>query len=505
MSEAFAAALEAVRAYARDQGHVADECVEDDGFGTLVYGWPLTDALAAIRGAGTVVAAGATVTLRLPVEGRTTVLRSDEPETWVADEADPSEVLVHLAGSPPRAQWTAAELTAGAAHDGFAAVVDGTAEVAFDKSAWRVTVEAAVDRSVWIGPSKEGFARWLRDTVPEQIADKLLARPGGLVLLADWGSVPAVGQGARVTIGGLDCRPPAAVDDDVLVKRLAGRGESTLLPAWRLLGVDPRPQPQAIRTPMQRAIGLTAARLLAAVSDGGRLRPSATQSTEWTLPATPGAADGEFTALVELVRWIGEDLSEARLEVARDLAARRIEDPAHDDAAAAIRSAAQLAYELHVESDVRESLAHQQELEEAFRALDDSVAEMRAKLADALDSALTKALAGALTITIASLASAKVRGWPATIAGIVLAIYLAISANSLRHLRNDSLQRLDEAAALARQRAAGLGDTLATRIESWKETLRGRAGFALAVLVVAAVVVVVLGVVLNPKIVDIVG
>jgi hypothetical protein len=501
MSADFQDALAAVQAYAGGQGVDASERVAADGFERLVYRWPLSDALAAVRDAGAVVAAGATVTLRLPVGGDTTVLRSDQPGRWIAEERDPAEVLVHLAGGQPRAEWTADELLAGGAQDGFAAVTGGTTEVAFDKAAWRAAVEAAVDRSVWIGPSKDSFARWLRETIPEQIAEKLLARPGGLVLLADWGSVPAVGQSTRLAIGGLDCRPAPAVDDDVLAKRLASRGESALLPAWRLLDVDPRPEPQAIRAPMQAAIGLTAARLLSAVVEGGRLRPSATQPTEWTLAATPGAADGDFAALVALVRWVGQDLGEARLEVARDLAARRIGDPAHDDDAEAIRSAAQLAFELHVESDVRESLAYQRELEEAFRALDDSVAEMRAKLADALDGALTKALAGALTITIASLASAKVRGWPATIAGIGLAVYLALSAYNLRHLRDDSLQRLDEAAALARHRAAGLGDTLTTRIESWKQTLRGRANFALAVLVAATIAVVILGIVLNPKIV----
>jgi hypothetical protein len=500
MSADFQGALAAAQTYAGGQGCDAGERIAADGFDTLVYRWPLTDALAAVREAGAVVDADATVTLRLPVDAHTTVLRSDEPGRWIADERDPSEVLVHLAGSPPRAQWTADELLAGAAQDGFAAVAGGIAEVAFDKAAWRAPVENQVDRSVWIGPSREGFARWLRETVPEQIAEKLLARPGGLVLLADWGGLPAVGHGERLTIGGLDCRPPAAVDDDVLVKRLAGRGESALLPAWRLLGVDPRPQPQEIRTPMQRAIGLTAARLLAAVGDDGHVRPSATQPTEWALAPTPGAANGDFTALVELVRWVGEDLSEARLEVARDLAARRIADPAHDDAADAIRRAAQLAYTLHVERDVRESLAHQQELEEAFRDLDDSVAEMRGKLADALDGALTKALAGALTITIASLASARVRGWPATIAGIVLALYLVISAVNVRHLRDDSLQRLDEAAALAGKRVAGLGDPLATSLESWKQSLRQRANFALTVLVLVALAVLVGGIVQNPKI-----
>jgi hypothetical protein len=500
MSADLQGALAAVQSYAGGQGCDAGGRISADGFDTLVYRWPLTDALAAVRDAGAVVDAGATVTLRLRVDAHTTVLRCDEPGKWVADERDPSEVLVHLAGHPPLAEWTTGELIAGAAQDGFAAVADGTAEVAFDKAGWRAAVEDEVDRAVWIGPSREGFAGWLRETVPEQIAAKLFSRPGGLVLLADWGTLPAVGRGERLTIGAPDCRPPAAVDDDVLVTRLASRGESALLPAWRLLAVAPQPQPTEIRTPMQRAIGLTAARLLAAVGDPGHLRPSATQPTEWTLATTPGEADGDFTALVELVRWVGADLSEARLEVARDLAARRIDDPAHEGAAEAIRRAAQLAYTLHVESDVRESLAHQQELEEAFRALDDSVAEMRGKIADALDGALTKALAGALTITIASLASARVRDWPATIAGIVLAGYLVINALNLRHLRDDSVRRLDEAASLAGKRVAGLGDALASELESWKRSLRQRANFALTVLVVVAIAVVVGGIVQNGKI-----
>jgi hypothetical protein len=126
---------------------------------------------------------------------------------------------------------------------------------------------------------------------------------------------------------------------------------------------------------------------------------------------------------------------------------------------------------------------------------------MRGKLADALDSALTKALAGALTITIASLTSAKVRDWPATIAGIVLAGYLVISAVNVWHLREDSMQRLEEAASLADKRVEGLGETLAGSLELWKHSLQRRADFALGVLIVVAVAVLVGGIAQNTELI----
>jgi uncharacterized membrane protein len=207
----------------------------------------------------------------------------------------------------------------------------------------------------------------------------------------------------------------------------------------------------------------------------------------------------DFGALVALVRWLADDLSEARLAVARDLAAERIKDLTRPPDPT-IMEAARLAYTLHVERDVRESLDHQRVLEEAFRDLDDRVAEMRAKLAEGLDSALTKAIAGALTITIASLTSAKVRDWPATIAGIVLAAYLFLTAYSVWLLGCDSQQRLDESATLANKRQERLGDELGAAVKSWKTSLHRRACVAATVLSIAALAVLVGGIAQNTKI-----
>ena len=499
MSAEFAAALAAVQRYAQGQGYKADDHIDEDSFDALVYKWVVTDALAAVSQAAAVITAGATVALRLQVDASATVLRSDGADSWLSEERDPSEILPHLAESEPLAVWSTDDLLAGDAGAGFAAVAEGTVEVAFKKRGWRASVESEVARTVWIGPSTRGFANWIRDTVPEQIAEKLFSRPGGLVLLSDW-SGPAAGDGERLAIGGLGYKPSDTADDDLLVKRLATRGECHLLPRWRLLDVESPPQPAVIHEPLRGAVGLTAARLLAAVWELGHVRPSATEPTEWTLALTPGGTNGDFLALVALVRWVGEDLGEARVEVARDLAARRLEDPVHNAARDPILQAAKLAYRLLVERDVRESLDHQQVLEEAFRDLDDRVAEMHATLADALDSGLTKAIAGALTITIASLTSAKVRDWPATIAGIVLAGYLAISAMNIWHLRGDSERRLDEAGTLARQRVEGLGGQLVSSLETWKLSLRRRAWFAFSVLIVVAVVVLIGGIAQNAKI-----
>lgn len=499
MSGAFASALGAVRSYGAALGVDAHEHVVDEGWATLVYAWELGDALASVREADGVVGAGATVVLRLPVDASTCTLTSDSAGTWIPDGLDPSAVLPHLVDAPPQAAWATEELLAGDAAEGFAAVTGGTATITLGKERWRTDLERETGRSVWIGPSADGFATWLQDTIPVQIAERLFAAPGCLVALEGWAAPPVGGDGRLVT-GSLEHRPPRHVEEGALAERLAGRGETDLLPSWRLLDVDPLAQPRAIREPLQRARGLIAARLLAEVAEGDRLRPSAVQATEWTLPATPGGADGEFTALIALVRWVGDDLGEARFEVARDLAARRIEDPAHTLAGDPIVRAARLAYRLNVQRDVRASLDHQQRLEEAFRALDDRVAEMRAKLADGVDSALTKAIAGGLAITIAALTSAAVRDWPATIASWVLTLYLALAAVGVWHLRGDSTKRLDEARALAEGRVEGLGDRLSNSLDAWSDSLTRRANGAVLILALAAIAVFVGGLAQNAQI-----
>lgn len=496
---AFGDVVGKVRDYAKGQDQDADAHVTQDGFDVLGYSWDLKDARRAVEQATGLVESGGEVTLRLPVDGGVVVLTSDRPDIWLPEDDGPEAVLPHLAESPTRLSWTTADLLAGDSAAGFGAVTGGTAEVGLSKERWQSPIEEQTGRSVWIGLSVNDLAGWLQTAIPEQIAQKLFGAPGALVLLANWSE--DVFETADLAIGDLDHVPSAGVDDDdVLVARLEGRSEHDRLPDWRLIGADLSAAPAALAEPLRQAAGLTAARLLAEVQDADEVRPSATQPTRWKLAATPGEADGEFTALIGLVRWVGEDLSEARLQVARELAAERIKDPAHQQDERSVLEAAKLAYRLHVRQDVLQSLERQQTLEDAFRDLDDRAAEMRAKLGDALDDALTKGMAGALTIAIASLASAKVRDWPATIAGVVLACYLFIAAANVALLRRDSVKRLNEAAKLAKGRLEGLGDSLVRPVEQWKRALERRARFAFWVLFVAAIAVLAGGIAQNSEI-----
>jgi hypothetical protein len=123
----------------------------------------------------------------------------------------------------------------------------------------------------------------------------------------------------------------------------------------------------------------------------------------------------------------------------------------------------------------RESLERQQKLEELFRDLDDKAAEMRSSIDDTLDGSVTKALAGALAITIAALTSAKVRDWPATFAAVVLMGYLLTSARQLKRWRQDDADiRLRDAGTLAATRMEGLGDKLVDATKAWRSLLRSR-------------------------------
>src|SRR5205823_1178467 len=258
-----------------------------------------------------------------------------------------------------------------------------------------------------------------------------------LVLLAKLPIKRTMRAGDRLVIGPLTERVPEVGDSELLTTRLDQRGELDDLAGWRFVQVDAsRPLHRAVKRPLARAVGLAAARLIA-VDEEGTLRPAPDQPTVWDLSATPGDGDADVEAVVELARWVGQDLSENRLNVARHVAAQRIQDPLQGGPAQPLLDAAKIAYRLAVHADVLESLERQQKLEEAFRDLDDKAAEMRASIDNTLDASVTKALAGALAITIAALTSAKVRDWPATIAASVLAGYLAVNAVGLARWRRD--------------------------------------------------------------------
>jgi hypothetical protein len=493
LSVEFEQALKDLDEFSAAQGVTAADALSDDDFEQLAYRWQLTNVRAALRGAIALVRAGAAVELRLVVGDTESRLRADGPDRWQpVSGPDPASVLEHLHGVGPKVAWTTDQLLQGDSEAGLSAVESAEAGVELAKSQWTDPISKATGRSVWIGPTLVGFAAWLAGTVPEQIASKLFSKPGALVLLAELPAKTTMRARERMTIGSLVERAPAVSDSELLTTRLEERGERKYLPAWRLIHVEADPSvPVTISRPLARAIGMTAAKLIAEVQDGENLRPSADEATEWSLPRTPGDGEADVDAIVQLARWVGADLSESRLGIARDLAARRLPDPLHGGAAEPLLDAARIAHRLAVHGDVIEALERQQRLEELFRELDDKAAAMRSSINETLDASVTKALAGALAVTIAALTSAKVRDWPATVAAFVLAGYLAINAIGLASWRReDADARLRDAGRLASARVETLGNQLEQSTETWRALLRTRVRRATTVLWILAVLLV---------------
>jgi hypothetical protein len=508
LSGTFEQALEQVDRFSTAIGADPAGALKFDNFEQLAYRWQITDIGAALRSVAGLLQTGASLKLRLIVEETELTLQADRADRWYsASSPDPSGYLEHLRDAGAKVSRTTAELLRGDADSGFGAVESAEMSAEFSKQGWADEIAAETGRSVWIGLSSASFATWLAETDVGQIARRLFAKPGALVLLADWPVPKAVSAGSRLRIGSLAERPAGASDNALLTRRLDERKESANLPSWRLLEVDAQPGvvPADLQRLLKQAVGITAASLIA-VREDGVFRPAADQETQWKLPSTPGTEDADVDAIVGLARWVGADLSEIRFTVARDLAGRRIPDPLQGSPAEPLLDAARIAYRLSVRTDVIESLERQQQLEESFRDLDDRAAAMRASIDDTVDGTVTKALAGALAIAIAALTSAKVRDWPATIAAFVLAGYLGATAIGLaRWRRDDADARLRDAGALAAQRVEKLGARLLKSTEDWRRQLQTRVGRAIAILWTLAVLLSVGGLLSNSAVRRFVG
>jgi hypothetical protein len=264
------------------------------------------------------------------------------------------------------------------------------------------------------------------------------------------------------------------------------------LPRWRAIDVDADAVPGAVHGPLARIVAVTAARLVAESEVRGRLRPSDDEARLWApIPDPPGSEPVDAGAVVMLARWLADDLSQARIDVARHVAAVSLEDPLHGGDGGELVETARVSYHLVVHRHVLASLDHQQKLEESFHALDEKAQEMRFKLGDTLDATLTKVLGAALAIAISALASPQVRDLPATLASIALAGYLVWSAVSLsRWFAKDAVGRLDAARDAAAGRLKGVGRDLDAVVEAWKSQLSRRVRLVtIALYVLAAVLV----------------
>jgi hypothetical protein len=464
-------------------GDAAEGGRVDDVFEQLIYRWDR-------------IAVGAEATLTVPTENAELFLSSVGVDRWsFAGGPEPQAAIEGLTALGAKLDWGTAELLKGRWPEASA----GTqVKVVLPKQPWAGPISRQTGRSVWIGPSVAGFADWIARTGTERIAAELFAEPGALVLLADW-SGEEVAVGRRLTVGSLVARAPRVEDSEELEKRIE---EEEKRRPWRLLDVDLRVGlPAELDVPLARAAGITAAHLIAERSVDGTFYPDAERGTTWKLPVAPGRGPADVEAIVRLARWLGEYLVEDRFAVARSVAARMIDDPLAGGPADPPYEAAVIAYRRTVDEHVVESLERQQRLEESFRQLDDEAAAMRASIDETVDGTVTKALAGALAITIAALTSKEVRDWPATIAALVLAGYLWVNAAMLvQWRRRDADVRLRDAGELASQRIEELGVRLQASCDEWRRQLRTRVSWAVAILLLLGLALAVSGVVANDSI-----
>lgn len=450
----------------------------------------ITSPSTVLRQASDTARAGVMSTLELTRDEANATLVTRYDGSWTAS---PETVLIltHLTAGPLKAAWSTDDLLG---HGGDAELdsVDSVhLRIEVDKSRWSEPIARETGRSVWIGRSRSELASWLSQEDPTAAVNALFGgeRTGALLLLLDWEG-DSIDAGPRLTIGNLDTRVQAPDEPPALSLRIAERRDVPPLPHWRALDIELTALPDDLRGPLTRLVGIAATGLIVEEDEPGPLRPSVLETTIWPrLPSTVGSAPVEADAIIALARWVAEELTQARLDAARHVAATSIPDPLATGDPERIVEVAQMTYHLLVHRDALASLDHQQKLEEAFHELDAKADELRVKLGESVEAAVTKALAAALAIAIAALASPKVRNLPATIAAAVLALYLAGSGWALLGwYRRDAESRLNAAKAAAAGRLKGVGKDLDKIVDGWLRDLIKRIKVAAAILFALALV-----------------
>jgi hypothetical protein len=446
---------------------------------------------AILRQAASAVDSGVTTTFELTRDDASLRLTAEKEGTWRLS-GDIALVLPHLSTVQQQTNWRTEELLGGGGEQELDGADDARLRIEIHKPRWSEPIARETGRNTWIGPGLDGFATWLCQSNPKAVVNNLFGgRAGALVLLGDWVGTP-IECGPRLALGDLGTRAKPPIDPPTLTARLADRDDVLPLPYWRAIEIEPADLPDRLRVPLERLVAITAIALIAEEEEPGRLRPSARETTIWeALPATVGSTVVQADAIVQLARWVGDELSQARLDAARHVAATAIPDPLSNPDGERIVEIARTTYHLIVHRDALASLDHQQKLEEAFHELDAKAEELRSKLIESLDATVTKVLAAALAIAIAALASPKVRNLPATIAAVVLALYLAFSGWSLATwYREDAENRLTAAKATAAGRLRGVGIDLEAIATEWLADLLRRIKVAAVILFLLASVVV---------------
>lgn|GEM_PF-3821337 len=487
-------ALTAARAYLEHQtpGDPPEETLED-----LTYTFAVRSASHAMEMAPTLTDEHeATIVLTWELAGGVIELATTQSsEVWESRQTPLPAALRSLENRNDRPEWTTQDLRKAFSELDEASTARG--RLTLRKQSWRARLEDELSRTLWMGPSMDGFERWILGQRWRELATILLARPGFAVLVEN-STVDYGEAGPRIEVASPAGTLTRAEDDAELHAELERLRRAQELPLWRAASLCPK---APLTLPMQerlRGVATSAAAWVLAEdrSDPPRVRPRRDRARTYELSDPPPALDErDGTAIRALTRWVLEDLTATRIAVAQRVAAAEITDPFDATPALRIAEAADIAYRVAVDRTVADALERQAVFEQTFVEVDKSVAEIRRDISNTVEQVVARTLVGASAFTIAALASPSFRGTAALVAGALIAVFVAANLALLwRSTRPEALGRLEDAGyQIAKRRARlspQLSQALANRLASWRKEIERRIRVGAAILVTLIVVLV---------------
>lgn len=426
------------------------------------------------------------VAVNTSIEGEVATLTRTPQGKWRLDS--PAGPLANLLPSiDVRDEWNSEELLDAVIET----EISAEAELRLDKSPWRAAIEASSGYSSWIGYSASSFAEWLRSRTWRQVAKELFSRPAGVVLLFRWDG-PAVDLGERLMVGNCEStlEANAAVPADVEWPQDV---EAEVL---RAAHVRPTGEVRDWVRSLLRVAAICASELFVLAYRAGSGNESRVLPVQWEIDTSREVDAKGVAGVLALVRWTSLEPTAIRLAIAWRVASERITDPLDGPSEVSMLNTAEIAYQSAIDTSVRDALAHQLELERSFREIDASISSGWESMTKAVDTTATRALAGVVATGIAAVTADDFSGGLIVAAAGLVAAYLLFEGTvGLATHKRDIKSRLDGYDILVRQRGTRFKDPLAGQIELWRARTDNRVRLSRVGLVVAALIVLVGGIV----------
>ncbi len=474
-------AFEALERICRTQGIPLEDAIRTDSAQTLSAALGVSNLEGLVRELDVAPIPELTVEVHLVSGTETAAFTRTVTGAWRLN-AD-ADVAIALPDADIRDTWASAELLS------VTNTMPVAVELRLDKLPLVERQESLFGCSCWVGYSEETFTAWLRSRGWRQIGRSLFERPPGLVLLFKWdheavhiGDILTVASFEGVTVDPVETRWPEPAEQWVV--------------ATALLTVPPvldRPWAR----PLAGTAGAAAASLLRDASRRGMALTDALPLA-WEIKDTYEVDPERVSATIALTRWVAEDPTPTRLAISTRVAAERLPDPFAGPPPPPLIEAAEIAHRVVVDRTVREALARQSDLEEAFREMDSKVADTRAGLMSAIETVVTRALAAVLATTVAAITSSEITdALIVTAAGLIVLYVLYVAIFGMSTHKDDLIARVDGFEELVRQRRLGLGEGLRAELAEWRRGVEKRvrgSRVALSIVALAVAVAAVVGV-----------